>query len=55
MGGPDRREAAPVWAFVMVLAYSRLMFVRPVLKMDQRAWTGCHVRRSRSSAASRPG
>jgi transposase len=32
-----------VWAFVMVLAYSRHMFVRPVLTMDQRAWTACHV------------
>jgi hypothetical protein len=32
-----------VWAFVMVLACSRHMFVRPVLKMDQRAWTECHV------------
>jgi len=32
-----------VWAFVMVLAYSRHMFVRPVLKMDQQAWTECHV------------
>jgi transposase len=31
------------WAFVMVLACSRHMFVRPVLKMDQRAWTECHV------------
>jgi hypothetical protein len=31
-----------VWAFVMVLACSRHMFVRPVLKMDQRAWTECH-------------
>jgi hypothetical protein len=27
----------------MVLACSRLMFVRPVLTMDQRAWTECHV------------
>ena len=27
----------------MVLACSRHMFVRPVLKMDQRAWTECHV------------
>lgn len=26
-----------VWALVMVLACSRHMFVRPVLKMDQRA------------------
>ena len=32
-----------VWAFVMVLACSRYMFVRPVLTMDQRAWTQCHV------------
>ena len=32
-----------VWAFVMVLAFSRHMFVRPVLKMDQRTWTQCHV------------
>ena len=39
IGGRRRR----VWAFVMVLACSRLMFVRPVLTMDQRAWTECHV------------
>jgi transposase len=32
-----------IWAFVMVLACSRHMFVRPVAKMDQRAWTECHV------------
>jgi transposase len=32
-----------VWAFVMVLACSRLMFVRPVLKMDQYAWVASHV------------
>jgi hypothetical protein len=32
-----------VWAFVMVLATSRYMFVRPVLVMDRRAWTECHV------------
>lgn len=39
VGGRRRR----VWALVMVLAVSRLMFVRPVLTMDQRAWTECHV------------
>jgi transposase len=33
-----------VWAFVMVLACSRHMFVRPVLRMDQAAWTECHVK-----------
>jgi transposase len=32
-----------VWAFVLVLAYSRHMFVRPVVSMDQRHWTACHV------------
>lgn len=39
VGGAKRR----IWAFVMVLACSRLMFVRPVLRMDQRAWTEAHV------------
>jgi len=32
-----------VWAFVIVLAFSRHMFVRPVLRMDQRSWTAAHV------------
>jgi transposase len=32
-----------VWAFAMVLACSRYMFVRPVLTMDQAAWTQAHV------------
>jgi hypothetical protein len=32
-----------VWAFAMVLCCSRFLFVRPVIKMDQRAWTECHV------------
>jgi transposase len=32
-----------VQAFVMVLPCSRHMFVRPVLVMDQRAWTEAHV------------
>jgi transposase len=39
MSGKRRR----VWAFVMVLACSRHMFVRPVLTMDQAAWTEAHV------------
>jgi transposase len=39
VGGRLRR----VWAFVMVLACSRHMFVRPVLRMDQAAWTQAHV------------
>ena len=32
-----------VWAFVMVLACSRHMFVRPVLRLDSRAWVAAHV------------
>jgi transposase len=40
---PATGRLRTVWAFVMVLAYSRHLFVRPVLKMDQRAWTECHV------------
>jgi transposase len=32
-----------VHAFAMVLCCSRHMFVRPVIIMDQRAWTECHV------------
>lgn len=37
--GRNRR----VWAFVMVLAASRHMFVRPVLVMDQHSWVASHV------------
>ena len=40
---PVTGKLRTVWAFVMVLACSRHMFVRPVLKIDQRAWTECHV------------
>jgi len=36
-----RRRA--VWAFVMVLACCRHMFVRPTLSMDQAEWTAAHV------------
>lgn len=36
-----RRRA--VWAFVMVLACSRHMFLRPVLTMDQQSWTQATV------------
>ena len=40
---PVAERARRVWAFVMVLACSRHMFVRPVLSMDQRTWVACHV------------
>ncbi len=32
-----------IWAFVMVLACSRLMFVRPVIRLDQTSWCEGHV------------
>jgi transposase len=40
---PASGKRRRVWAFVMVLACSRHLFVRPVLTMDQRAWTEAHV------------
>ena len=32
-----------VWAFVMVQSCSRLMFVHPVLRLDQTSWCASHV------------
>ena len=32
-----------VWGFSMVLAYSRHLFLYPVLKMDQAAWNDAHI------------
>jgi transposase len=40
---PATGRRRTVWAFAMVLACSRHMFVRPVLTMDQAAWTAAHV------------
>lgn len=40
---PRSGKKRRVWAFVMVLCCSRHLFVRPVLRMDQRAWTEAHV------------
>ena len=40
---PGTGKRVTVWAFVMVLSHSRHMFVRPVLRMDQQAWTEAHV------------
>lgn len=40
---PVTARARKVWAFVMVLACSRHIFVRPVFSMDQRSWTASHV------------
>lgn len=40
---PVAQRVRRVWAFVMVLAASRHMFVRPVLGVDQRSWVAAHV------------
>src|SRR4051794_16809847 len=40
---PVAERVRRVWAFIMVLACSRHMFVRPVLSMDERSWVAAHV------------
>ena len=40
---PLANKVRRVWAFVIVLACSRHMFVRPVLRMDQASWVAAHV------------
>jgi transposase len=40
---PVTGRVRAVWAFAMVLCCSRYLFVRPVITMDQRAWTECHA------------
>jgi transposase len=40
---PRTGRRRTVWAFVMVLAFCRHMFVRPTLSMDQHEWTRAHV------------
>ena len=32
-----------LWAFAMVLSFSRHMFIRVVTRMDQREWLTCHI------------
>jgi transposase len=40
---PGTGKRHRIWAFVMVLPCSRHMFVRPVIPMDQHAWTESHA------------
>jgi hypothetical protein len=40
---PVTGQTRRVWAFVMVLACSRHMFVRPVVRMDQLGWVVAHT------------
>ncbi|HEY2270689.1 MAG TPA: IS21 family transposase [Streptosporangiaceae bacterium] len=40
---PSTGRRRRLWAFSMVLPYSRHLFIRPVVSMTQRAWTEAHV------------
>jgi transposase len=40
---PVSGQRVVVWAFVMVLAHSRHLFVQPVLRMHQSSWCASHV------------
>jgi hypothetical protein len=40
---PVSGRRVAVWAFVMVLAHSRHLFVQPVLRMHQSSWCASHV------------
>jgi transposase len=40
---PATGKRVVVWAFVMVLACSRYLFMQPVIRLDQASWTQSHV------------
>ncbi len=40
---PKMGKRYRLWAFVMILSFSRHMFVRVVNRMDQREWLTCHI------------
>lgn len=40
---PASGKRVAVWAFVMVLACSRYLFLQPVIRLDQASWTQSHV------------
>jgi len=40
---PQTDKKCRLWAFAMILSFSRHMFVRVVTKMDQREWLTCHI------------
>ncbi len=41
---PAAHRMRRVWSFIMVLTASRLMFLRPVLRMDELSWVEAHGR-----------
>jgi transposase len=40
---PATDKVRRVWGFIMVLTFSRLIFLRPVLTMDEQSWVESHV------------
>jgi transposase len=40
---PKTGKRYRLWAFALILSFSRHMFVRVVTKMDQREWLTCHI------------
>jgi transposase len=40
---PRNRKKCRLWAFAMILSFSRHMFVRVVTRMDRREWLTCHI------------
>lgn len=52
---PATARRVAVWAFVMVLACSRHVFVRPVIRVDQTPWCVVMSRLSSFSMGFRPG
>lgn len=40
---PTSQRMRRVWGFLMVLTCSRLLFLRPVLRMDEASWVEAHV------------
>ncbi len=40
---PRSGKSRRLWAFALILSFSRHMFVRVVTRMDQREWLMCHI------------
>jgi transposase len=40
---PKSGKKCRLWAFAMILSFSRHMFIRVVTNMDQREWLTCHI------------
>ena len=52
---PVAGKPVTIWAFVMVLACSRHLLVRPVIRLDQQGWSESHVAAFAFFGRCRPG